>query len=146
MCQPKKHHKYEKQPQQSTWIHPIMLIEKYQKKYKELRRNVLVINSYYGAIHCSNCKKVEFYEYGVKMLIEEPEKQENFYLNCLKFYLADVLKDKWEKFGTEIGIFIMQSFEGRNKELKNTFRRFTNGKGNIIPQSLKRLWDLFYYK
>ena len=48
------------------------------------------------------------------------------------------------KFGA--GIFTMQGYKRRNKESKNTLRRFNNNKGNIIIGNMKRLWDLFYYE
>ena len=37
----------------------------------------------------------------------------------------------------------MQGFEHRNKESKTCFVKFTNKKGNVCTQVLKRLWDLF---
>ena len=37
----------------------------------------------------------------------------------------------------------MQGFEARNKESKNTLRRFSNGRGNFVITNLKRLWDVF---
>ena len=42
-----------------------------------------------------------------------------------------------------LGIFTMQGFEHRNKESKTYFFKFTNKKGNVCIQVLKRLWDLF---
>ena len=38
----------------------------------------------------------------------------------------------------------MQGYERRNKESKNTLRRFSNKKGDIVTPNLKRLWDVFY--
>mmetsp|Transcript_23467 Transcript_23467/g.34113 ORF Transcript_23467/g.34113 Transcript_23467/m.34113 type:complete len:425 (-) Transcript_23467:41-1315(-) len=38
---------------------------------------------------------------------------------------------------------LMQGYERRNKESKNTLKRFTNHKGNILVQNMKRLWDIF---
>ena len=51
-----------------------------------------------------------------------------------------------ERHGLGIGIFNMQGFERRNKESKNTLRRFSNMKGNIVINNVKRLWDIFYYE
>ena len=45
-----------------------------------------------------------------------------------------------------LGIFTMQGYERRNKESKNTLRRFGNSKGNIVQTNLKRLWDIFHYE
>mmetsp|Transcript_23466 Transcript_23466/g.34112 ORF Transcript_23466/g.34112 Transcript_23466/m.34112 type:complete len:143 (-) Transcript_23466:41-469(-) len=45
--------------------------------------------------------------------------------------------------GVGLGVFTMQGYERRNKESKNTLKRFTNHKGNILVQNMKRLWDIF---
>ena len=55
-------------------------------------------------------------------------------------------KQTWDKHRLGLGIYTMQGFKQRNKESKNTFRRFTNKKGSYILSNLKRLWDLFYYE
>ena len=48
------------------------------------------------------------------------------------------------KDGVGVGIFSMQGFERRNKESKNTLKRFCNHRGNIVVPNLKRLWDIFH--
>ena len=71
---------------------------------------------------------------------------ETFYCHTLRFYMLKFAKQTWDKHRLGLGIYTMQGFERRNKESKNTFRRFTNKKGNCILSNLKRLWDLFYYE
>ena len=71
---------------------------------------------------------------------------ETFYCHTVRFYMLRIAKITWEKHRLGLGIYTMQGFERRNKESKNTFRRFTNKKGNTLVQNLKRLWDLFYHE
>ena len=71
---------------------------------------------------------------------------DTFYSNTIRFYMLQIAQTAFEKHKLGLGIFTMQGFERRNKESKNTFRRFTNKKGNTLLSNLKRLWDFFYYK
>ena len=41
-------------------------------------------------------------------------------------------------------VFTIQGFKRRNKESKNTLRRFSNKKGNVLPNNLRRLFDIFH--
>ena len=75
-----------------------------------------------------------------------PGDSETFYQHVVRFYMPDIAKITFERHGLGVGIFTMQGFERRNKESKNTLGRFTNGKGNLLEQNLKRLWDVFYHK
>ena len=63
----------------------------------------------------------------------------------LRFYLPKLMKRLYENHGVGLGICTMQGFERRNKESKNTMRRFFNGKGNILMTNMKRLWSVFFY-
>ena len=72
-----------------------------------------------------------------------PGDDETFYLHCLRFYLPPIAKTTLEKHNLGLGIFTMQGFERRNKESKNAFKRFSNGKHNVVLSNLKRLWDVF---
>ena len=45
---------------------------------------------------------------------------ETFYLHVLRFYMPNIIKDTWEKYGLGVGIFTMQGFERRNKESKHS--------------------------
>ena len=57
-----------------------------------------------------------------------------------------IAKDTLKKHNLGLGIYTMQGFERRNKESKNTLKRFSNGKGDILSPNLKRLYDVFYYE
>ena len=96
-----------------------------------------------------NVKVEEFYNAGTKtFLTKDPSdigNDETFYLHVLRFYLPQIMKRLYYKHKVGLGICNMQGFERRNKESKNTMRRFFNGKGNIILTNMKRLWKVFYY-
>ena len=66
-------------------------------------------------------------------------------MRTLWFHIPKIARETWEKHGLGVGVFTMQGFERRNKESKNTLRRFTNKKGNILMQNMKRLWDVFFH-
>ena len=66
-----------------------------------------------------------------------------FYSHCLRYYLPVIARETFSVHGVGLGVFTMQGFERRNKESKNTFRRFNNGKGNILLQNIRRLSDVF---
>ena len=69
---------------------------------------------------------------------------ETFYMHTLRFFLPRIADKILEKHNLGLGIFTMQGFERRNKESKNTLRRFSNGIVNIVIGNLKRLWDIFF--
>ena len=72
------------------------------------------------------------------------ENDETFYMHTLRFYLPRIADETLEKHNLGLGVFTMQGFERRNKESKNTLRRFSNRIGNIIIGNIKRLWDIFF--
>ena len=72
--------------------------------------------------------------------------KEMFYLHCLVYYIPVFAADVLEQHGLGVGIFNMQGFERRNKESKNTLKRFSNQKGNVCKNNLKRLYDIFYHE
>ena len=90
----------------------------------------------------------EFYISGVStFLTKNPSdvgNDETFYCHVLRFYLPKLMKRLYENHGVGLGICTMQGFERRNKESKNTMRRFFNGKGNILMTNMKRLWSVFF--
>ena len=90
----------------------------------------------------------EFYKCGKYTFLTKRNygDDESFYFHCLRFYIPNIADETWEKFKLGVGIFTMQGYERRNKESKNTLRRFNNNKGNIVIGNMKRLWDLFYYE
>ena len=92
----------------------------------------------------------EFYEIGGRSFLTKVKTRvgydETFYLHCLRYYMPIIAKDTLKKHNLGLGIYTMQGFERRNKESKNTLKRFSNGKGDILSPNLKRLYDVFYYE
>ena len=70
--------------------------------------------------------------------------RETSYFHVARYYVPKIAKETYENYGIGIGVFTMQGYERRNKESKNTLRRFSNKKGDIVTPNLKRLWDVFY--
>ena len=68
---------------------------------------------------------------------------ETFYLHILRFYMPNIIKDTWEKYGLGVGIFTMQGFERRNKESKHSLLNHNNAHSNIMTQNLVRLKSKF---
>ena len=86
-----------------------------------------------------------FYNHGKKTFLQE---NESFYMHCLRFYVPRLAEKTFRKHQLGIGIFNMQGFERRNKESKNTLKRFStmNRDGvNILLNNLKRLLRVFLY-
>ena len=120
-------------------ITPFMMIttiedvDSYEKKLKDWEDNL-----------------IEFYEVGGRTFLTKnpanPGDDETFYFHVLRFYLPRIAKQTLEENGMGLEIFTMQGFERRNKESKNTLRRFSNNKGNVLTPNLKRLWDIFFYE
>ena len=89
---------------------------------------------------------VEFYEIGGKSFLLDlhgNKSHETFYMHTLRFYLPRICDITYKRHGVGLGIFTMQGFERRNKESKNCMKRFSNMKGNISKNNLKRLYDVF---
>ena len=88
----------------------------------------------------------QFYKVGCRTFLSKPGvhgSEETFYMHTLRFYVPKLSKITFDRHGTGIGVFNMQGFERRNKESKNCMKRFSNNKGNMITNNLKRLWDVF---
>ena len=88
----------------------------------------------------------EFYRVGVDTFLSKTGVKggsETFYLHTLRFYIPRFARLTAERHNLGIGIFNMQGFERRNKESKNCMKRFTNNIGNVIPNNLRRVWDIF---
>ena len=94
-------------------------------------------------------KLKEFYIAGTRtFLTKNPSdvgNDETFYCHVLRFYLPQIMKQLYQDHRVGLGICTMQGFERRNKESKNTMRRFFNGRGNIILTNMKRLWTVFFF-
>eukprot|EP00978_Attheya_sp_CCMP212_P014065 scaffold35698_cov63-Attheya_sp.AAC.8 len=88
-----------------------------------------------------------FYACGQKTFLSKNRDgdDEFFYSHCLRFYLPRMARDIFEKQKVGLGVFMIQGYEHRNKESKNTMKQFTNKKGNLAVQNLKRLWDAFFH-
>ena len=69
--------------------------------------------------------------------------RETFYMHTLRCYLPVIVDDTWKKYNFGIGILTMQGVERRNKESKYTMTNYTNHRGNVVIQTLYRLWDIF---
>ena len=115
-------------------ITPFLIITKidnnYAQKLDEFERNLK-----------------SFYDVGSRsFLTKNPASigdDETFYLHTLRFYLPNIAKETLCKHGLGLGIYTMQGFEHRNKESKNTLKRFSNGMNNIAINNLRRLYDVF---
>ena len=91
----------------------------------------------------------EFYKIGVQSFLTKdkgnPGGDETFYMHVLRFYVPKIARTTLDKDGYGVGIFTMQGYERRNKESKNTLRRFCNGKGDILKNNMNRLYDVYHY-
>ena len=86
-----------------------------------------------------------FYEAG-KGTYFRKEADESFYMHCLRFYMPKIAEITFDRHKLGLGIFTMQGFERRNKESKNTIKRFstTNRKSkSLMKNNLKRLLMVF---
>ena len=91
---------------------------------------------------------VDFYECSKHTFLTKRNTgdDETFNFHCLRFYIPIHVDETWVKFKYGVGIFTMQDYERRNKESKNTLKRFSNNKGNIVIGNMKRLWDHYFYE
>ena len=88
----------------------------------------------------------KFYDVGSTSFMKHKRvgDHETYYLHCLRFYILKLARQTWETHECGIVICSIQGFERRNKESKNCMKKFNNNKQHIIPQSLRRLWDIFF--
>ena len=86
------------------------------------------------------------YDVGAKTVLTNNTKGdcETIYYHVARYYIPKIARKLFEMYGLGVGVFNMQGFERRNKESKNTLKRFCNHKGNIVLPNLKRIWDIFY--
>ena len=91
-----------------------------------------------------------FYEVGSRTFLSTDGttngSQESFYCHVLRYYVPRLVRTTFERHRLGIGIFTMQGFERRNKESKNCMKRFSNNKGNVVMNNMKRLYDVFEHK
>ena len=99
--------------------------------------------------HSFLTKVKAFYKTGTNtFLTTDPSNvgnDETFYLHVLRFYLPKIMSNLYLNHKVGLGICNMQGFERRNKESKNTMKRFFSGRGNILFTNMKRLWTVFYH-
>ena len=76
---------------------------------------------------------------------KEEGDRETIYMHVCRYYIPKIARLTFEMYGLGVGIFNMQGFERRNKESKNSLKRFCNYKGNIVTPNMKCLWDIFYH-
>lgn len=70
---------------------------------------------------------------------------ESFYSHCLRYYMPGIARETYARHALGPGIFTMQGFERRNKESKNAMKQYSNNRGNVLIQNMKRLWDIYKY-
>ena len=91
-----------------------------------------------------------FYEVGSRTFLSTDGttngSQETFYCHVLRYYVPKIVRTTFNRHRLGIGIFTMQGFERRNKESKNCMKRFSNNKGNVIMNNMKRLHDVFEHE
>ena len=89
----------------------------------------------------------KFYDCGSRTFLSSAARtdgnEETFYCHALRFYMIDIAKMTYERHKVGIGVFNMQGFERRNKESKNCMKRFSNNRGNVLVNNMKRVWDVF---
>ena len=89
----------------------------------------------------------KFYDCGSRTFLSSAARtdgnEESFYCHALRFYMIDIAKMTYERHKVGIGVFNMQGFERRNKESKNCMKRFSNNRGNVLVNNMKRVWDVF---
>ena len=102
-------------------------------------------NKYEKEMSDFNCNLKEFYAVGATTFLTKKQigDDETFYLHCLRYYLPKIVTETFNENNLGIGVFTMQGFERRNKESKNTLKRFSNNNGNIVVSNLKRLYDVY---
>lgn len=60
-------------------------------------------------------------------------------MNVLRFYMPKLAHDNLSQMGLGMGVFTIQGYERRKKELKNTLHRFNNRKYNLVISNMRQL-------
>ena len=68
---------------------------------------------------------------------------ETFYMQILRYYIPKIVGNTFQLHNLDVGIFTTQGFERRNKESKQCLQRFSKYKGNVLVNSLRRVWVIF---
>ena len=87
-----------------------------------------------------------FYKFGKNTYLSDDE---TFYCHCFRYYLPQLVDITFERHKLGLGIFSMQGFERRNKESKNSLRRFStmNRKSPyLLVNNMRRLLQVYLYE
>ena len=100
--------------------------------------------------------KIESFERDVKEFHENSitcgvidEDVESFYMHALVYYLPAHARKTWTLHQLGLGIFNMQGFERRNKESKDTLKRFSTMNRNcaaFLVNNIRRLLTVFWFR
>ena len=101
--------------------------------------------AYLDSIYHFESSLKRFYACGANTFLTKTETGdiETFYMHVLRFYLPPLAHATFSEHNLGLGVFTMQGYERRNKESKNTWKRFNNNKGNFVVPNIRRLWDIF---
>eukprot|EP00551_Chaetoceros_affinis_P016131 CAMPEP_0203712330 /NCGR_PEP_ID=MMETSP0091-20130426/69973_1 /ASSEMBLY_ACC=CAM_ASM_001089 /TAXON_ID=426623 /ORGANISM="Chaetoceros affinis, Strain CCMP159" /LENGTH=776 /DNA_ID=CAMNT_0050590301 /DNA_START=350 /DNA_END=2681 /DNA_ORIENTATION=- len=122
----------------------------WRKIFKFLSITYIERNTYLNKMEQFEVELKRFYDVGSRTFLSthgtENGMEETFYCHALRYYIPDITRVTYERHSLGVGIFNMQGFERRNKESKNCMKRFSNNKGNIVVNNMKRLWDVFRHE
>ena len=122
----------------------------WRKIFKFLSITYIERNTYLNKMDQFEVELKRFYDAGSRTFLSthgtENGMEETFYCHALRYYIPDITRLTYERHSLGVGIFNMQGFERRNKESKNCMKRFSNNKGNIVLNNMKRLWDVFRHE
>lgn len=97
-------------------------------------------------VHFENALK-KLYHCGAKTFLTKTRTgdQKTFYMHVLRYYIPRISHKTFLEHNLGVGVYTMQGYERRNKESKNTLKRFNNKKGNLVVPNLRWLWDVFQH-
>ena len=73
----------------------------------------------------------------------------SFYFHSLRFYLPQLALLTFERHGLGLGVFTMQGYERRNKESKNTIKRFCtlqHTSNKLLVNNIRRVLQVFLFE
>ena len=89
------------------------------------------------------------FKFGKESFLKKESGGVTFYFHVLRYYFPIFAKKSANQHNLGVGIFSMQGFERRNKESKNTLKRFTtsNRKSKkLILNNIRRLMYVFLFE
>ena len=90
----------------------------------------------------------DLFKFGKKSYLNKESGNVTFYFHVLRYYFPKFAKSTLNAHGIGIGIFSMQGFERRNKESKNTLKRFATSNRScksLMVNNIRRLEYVFLY-